>query len=85
MAHLELSQYVVPFPVPSTLAASFLAEDLRWRADLIHIDAAHEYEDVQQDIKVGGRGHWRPGPGFAVARSNACCWQLLAHAEPISW
>jgi hypothetical protein len=57
MAHLDLTQYVVPFPVPSTLAATFLAEDARWRADMIHIDAAHEYPDVVQDIKVGCAVH----------------------------
>jgi hypothetical protein len=46
MVHLNLTEYVVPFPVPSRIAAQFLAEEPRYKADLIHIDAAHEYQDV---------------------------------------
>jgi hypothetical protein len=56
MAHLNLTQYIVPFPVPSTLAASFLNENTNWRPDMLHIDAAHEYDDILEDIKVGGPG-----------------------------
>lgn len=42
---------VIPFPVPSSLAATFLAEK-KIQADLVHIDAAHEYPDVVIDIDM---------------------------------
>lgn len=49
--HANVTQYVVPFPVPSRVAADFAAgKDLQ--ADLIHIDAAHEYADVKEDIRL---------------------------------
>lgn len=49
MVHTGLQDVVVPFPVPSTLGA-------RWcqrrgiQADVIYVDASHEYEDVAQDL-----------------------------------
>lgn len=51
IVHAELQDYVVPFPVSSRLAAEFFAEKAL-QADFIHIDAAHEYEDVREDIKL---------------------------------
>lgn len=50
MVHEGVEQYVVPFPVTSRLASELFAEK-NLQADIIHIDAAHEYEDVQDDIK----------------------------------
>eukprot|EP00899_Mesostigma_viride_P022251 jgi/Mesvir1/320/Mv22729-RA.2 len=49
--HASLSDTIVPFPVPSSLAASFMSVK-GFKADLIHIDAGHSYEDVAQDISV---------------------------------
>lgn len=45
----KLSQFVVPFPSTSRMASEFFAE-LNATADLIHIDAAHEYDDVKEDV-----------------------------------
>lgn len=62
--HMNVSDYVIPFPVPSRLAASFL-EEKNFEADLVHIDAAHEYEDCLEDIKLW----WklvRPGGGVLM-------------------
>lgn len=50
MVHQRVSDYVVPFPVPGRLAAALFAEK-GMQADLVHIDAAHEYEDVVDDIR----------------------------------
>ena len=70
MAHLNLTEYVVPFPVPSTLAATFIGENANWRPDMLHIDAAHEYNDIKEDIQVG-----RPCLSLS-GHLPACCWQL---------
>ena len=48
---LGLEQYVIPFPTPSRLAYTVLSRH-GVLADLIHIDAAHEYEDVLEDMKL---------------------------------
>ncbi|SHJ77804.1 Methyltransferase domain-containing protein [Roseomonas rosea] len=53
------AERVVPLPQTSDNAAVIL-KHLRIRADLIHIDAAHEYEPVKRDIE----NYWallRPG------------------------
>jgi len=45
----RLKDVVVPLPVPSVIAAQLLREkDIL--ADILHIDAAHEYESVREDI-----------------------------------
>lgn len=49
------SAYVIPFPAPSGMASAVLSRLGGVQADLIHIDAAHEYEDVLQDL-----AHWWP-------------------------
>ena len=47
----RLEDVVIPLPVPSLIAAQLLLEkDIL--ADVIHIDAAHEYESVRGDIQV---------------------------------
>jgi predicted O-methyltransferase YrrM len=50
MVRSGLSTYVVPFPVTSRLAAEFF-EEKAFRADLVHIDAAHEEQDASDDIE----------------------------------
>lgn len=45
-----LTDIVTPLPVPSE-TAHFILKDLGARADLIHIDAGHEYESVLADIE----------------------------------
>ena len=51
MVHEGLHHYVVPLPATSTTAAALFAA-ATLSADLIHLDAAHEYADVAQDIRV---------------------------------
>ena len=47
-----LQQYVIPFPVPSRLAYDFLNQLGGAQPDLVHIDAAHEYTDAVEDIRL---------------------------------
>eukprot|EP00966_Prymnesium_polylepis_P032904 765466-Prymnesium_polylepis.1 len=47
----NVSEYVVPFPVPSRLAADFFALH-SVEADIVHIDAGHEYNDVCDDLEL---------------------------------
>eukprot|EP00747_Dinoflagellata_sp_TGD_P066089 gnl/TRDRNA2_/TRDRNA2_154646_c0_seq2.p1 gnl/TRDRNA2_/TRDRNA2_154646_c0~~gnl/TRDRNA2_/TRDRNA2_154646_c0_seq2.p1 ORF type:complete len:341 (+),score=36.22 gnl/TRDRNA2_/TRDRNA2_154646_c0_seq2:67-1089(+) len=49
VVRLNLAPFVIPFPSTSRMAQEFLAEQ-HAQADLIHIDAAHEYADVKEDI-----------------------------------
>lgn len=51
VVHKGLEDYVVPFPQTSTNAAIILK---RWgvKADLVHIDAAHDYDSVLQDARA---------------------------------
>lgn len=51
MVHLGLESFVLPFPSPSRMAAGVLRHH-RVQADLIHIDAAHEYADVLEDMNT---------------------------------
>ena len=51
MVHLGLDQFVVPFPSPSRMAAGLLIHH-SVQPDLIHIDAAHEYQDVLEDVTM---------------------------------
>ena len=54
MAQLNLTNQVIPFPAPSELAAQFLRRH-RVQIDLLHLDAAHEYESVAADLRL-----WSP-------------------------
>jgi hypothetical protein len=59
MVHTGHAERVVPLPQTSDNAAILVAK-LRLRPDLVHIDAAHEYEPVKRDIEI----YWkllRPG------------------------
>ena len=44
-----LEDYVIPLPTPSRMGFQLISEK-GVQPDLIHIDAAHEYEDV---VEVG--------------------------------
>jgi predicted O-methyltransferase YrrM len=47
----DLQDTVIPLPVPSRTAAQLL-EEKKISADIIHIDAAHEYDSVVEDINI---------------------------------
>ena len=51
VVHAGVQDRVVPFPIPSTQAARFLAQR-KISADLIHIDGSHEYSEVTADLKL---------------------------------
>lgn len=55
-----LQQYVIPFPVPSRLGHDFLEQLQSAHPDMVHIDAAHEYADAKEDIRMWW-GLMRPG------------------------
>lgn len=51
IADLKLSPYIVPLSLPSLLAARLMhAKGID--ADLVHIDASHEYDDVVADLRA---------------------------------
>jgi Methyltransferase domain len=50
----DVSDYIIPLPMTSESAAVVL-ERLGLRADLVHIDAAHEYEPALRDF----RAYWK--------------------------
>jgi len=49
VVHRSVQAQVIPFPAPSSIAASFLARH-RAKIDLLHIDASHEYAPVSADL-----------------------------------
>jgi SAM-dependent methyltransferase len=51
MVHHGLTDIVLPFPTTSTIGAKYFHIN-GIIADLIYIDASHEYEDVYQDLKA---------------------------------
>lgn len=51
MQHLDLQKYVYPFPCASVQAGHFLESNQAF-ADIIYIDAAHQYEAVKLDTEV---------------------------------
>lgn len=51
MVHLGLEQFVVPFPSDSHLACHVMLHN-KVQADLINVDAAHEYESVLEDMQL---------------------------------
>ena len=54
--HSQVEDVIIPFPVPSSLAANWfkLANEATpgFVADLIYLDASHEYRDVIADIQM---------------------------------
>jgi hypothetical protein len=46
---LDLQQFIFPFPMSSLQAGKFLCDN-RIRADIVYIDAGHEYEAVKADM-----------------------------------
>jgi hypothetical protein len=75
--HLQLQQYVVPFPVTSRLAADFFsAKGLQ--ADLIHLDAGHGYADVKEDLRLW-YPNLRPG-GCLLADDYTSGWPGVVQA-----
>ncbi len=48
---LEMQDVIIPFPSTSTIAARLLRYHYKIQADLIYIDASHDYNDVSDDIK----------------------------------
>lgn len=50
----SLQDYVVPFPIDS-LNAQVVAQKLKWQAQVIHIDAGHDFASVSNDIN----GWWK--------------------------
>lgn len=52
--HQQLDKYIYPFPISSTQGGHFLEQN-QVRADVVYIDAGHEYEAVLLDIQV----YWR--------------------------
>ena len=51
MVHEGVSEYIIPFPVTSRMASEFF-EEKKLQADVIHIDADHEYDDAKEDIAL---------------------------------
>ena len=47
----QLSEYITPMPMTSRMAAQLLHME-GVKADLIHLDAAHEYNDIKEDIRI---------------------------------
>ena len=72
-----LTEYVVPLPQTSSVAAVIL-QRLGITAALVHIDAAHEYEDVMRDVSA----YWdilNPG-GYLVGDDYHEAWPGVVRA-----
>jgi predicted O-methyltransferase YrrM len=52
MYNAGVSDMVVPIPLPSQIAASFLKDFPDVKADLIYIDGSHDEKDVYDDLSV---------------------------------
>lgn len=48
--HSGFKDYIIPFPMISSMAATFF-QHKSIKADLIYIDAAHDYESVKSDLQ----------------------------------
>jgi predicted O-methyltransferase YrrM len=77
VAHAGLTGYVIPLPQTSVNAARILARR-RVRADIVHVDAAHEYEEVLRDAT----DYWallKPG-GVLIGDDYAPSWPGVIQA-----
>jgi hypothetical protein len=73
----QVSEYIVPMPQTSATAAMILQRS-RVEASLVHIDAAHEYEEVLRDAKE----YWKlltPG-GFLIGDDYSDAWPGVVQA-----
>jgi predicted O-methyltransferase YrrM len=73
----HVTEYIVPMPQTSVGAANIL-QRLQVEASLVHIDAAHEYEEVLRDAKE----YWQlltPG-GFLIGDDYDETWPGVVHA-----
>ena len=62
MVAAYVSDYVVPLPLDS-MNARVLCANAKLQADIVHIDAGHDYDSVRNDLE----GWWeRLGPGGAL-------------------
>ncbi|WP_426956756.1 class I SAM-dependent methyltransferase [Muricoccus radiodurans] len=94
VAHLGLQDMVVPLPQTSENAAVILRR-AGFRPDLVHVDAAHEYEPVLRDIRLfwdllrpGGLliGDDHPWPGVKQAVAEfATATGLTPEIEEPKW
>ncbi|HXO02947.1 MAG TPA: class I SAM-dependent methyltransferase [Stellaceae bacterium] len=72
-----LTRYIVPMPQTSSTAALILAR-LQITASIVHVDAAHEYEDVMRDAAA----YWallRPG-GYLIGDDYHETWPGVVRA-----
>ena len=72
-----LTRYIVPMPQTSSTAALILAR-LQITASIVHVDAAHEYEDVMRDAAA----YWallRPG-GYLIGDDYHETWSGVVRA-----
>ena len=51
VVHRGVQDYVIPLPMPSTMAAA-LVRGKSVVADVVHVDASHEYKDVLDDLRA---------------------------------
>lgn len=49
MINAEVQDWVVPFPLPSSIAATILKES-KLKAELVYLDGSHECSDVYNDL-----------------------------------
>jgi predicted O-methyltransferase YrrM len=77
IVHQKLEDYVIPLPQLSRYGLATLRR-LNLVADLIHVDAGHEYDSVYADVAAS----WdllRPG-GCLVAEDFDATWQGVVQA-----
>lgn len=77
VCHENLQSYIVPMPQTSTTAA-LVFKNRNITASIVHIDAAHEYEEVFRDV----REYWKilePG-GYLIGDDYSLDWPGVVRA-----